>query len=66
MNLHDSGILLDFLFHFRILESAHHVQDGKTEQRFERLAFQLVLNKSWKEKVVLALTLAIKNVCYFI
>ncbi|XP_030933819.1 callose synthase 7-like isoform X3 [Quercus lobata] len=36
----------------KILESTHHAEDGKTEQRFERLDFPLMLNKSWKEKVV--------------
>nr|XP_023877707.1 callose synthase 7-like [Quercus suber] len=59
MNLHDSGILLDFLFLVRILESAHH---GQKEQWFERLAFQLAFNKSWKEKVVrLHLLLTVKE-----
>ncbi|KAM3698995.1 hypothetical protein ACJW30_06G231600 [Castanea mollissima] len=45
-----------------ILEGVHHTQDGKTEQRFERLAFQLTLNKSWTEKVVrLHLLLTVKE-----
>ncbi|KAM4105419.1 hypothetical protein ACJW30_06G231200 [Castanea mollissima] len=46
----------------KILEGAHHAQYGKIEQRFERLAFQLTLNKSWKEKVVrLHLLLTVKE-----
>ncbi|KAM4094928.1 hypothetical protein ACB094_06G232000 [Castanea mollissima] len=45
-----------------ILEGIHHTQDGKTEQRFERLAFQLTLNKSWTEKVCrLHLLLTVKE-----
>ncbi|KAM3698993.1 hypothetical protein ACJW31_06G228400 [Castanea mollissima] len=45
-----------------ILEGVHHTQDGKTEQRFERLTFQLTLNKSWTEKVVrLHLLLTVKE-----
>ncbi|KAL0002256.1 hypothetical protein SO802_016037 [Lithocarpus litseifolius] len=47
---------------YRILESAHHDQDGQKEQRFERLALDLMLNKSLKERVVrLHLLLTVKE-----
>lgn len=50
-------MLMVFSAFYRILESVHHhihhSTDVKKEQRFEKVRIELMLNKSWREKVPL-------------